>query len=211
MIFIGDVHGHIKGLEWILDHDPSTAGKLCFQVGDMGLGFKGVDLRTYPLGRFKFIRGNHDSPATCRGHANYAGDYGYILGHKLFYLGGAWSIDQKWRTEGVSWWQDEELSTVELNSALSLYLDVRPKYVVTHEAPTWAAYRILTYLTGSKNVEFENTRTSQVLQQMFENHKPVEWIFGHYHVDTSFDIGGCKFTCLNELSKYEVNTYENEN
>lgn len=227
--FIGDVHGKTPQLERLLDVEK---GGLSFQVGDMGLGFKGVKLRERDTKYFQFIRGNHDSPAACEAHPNYAGDYTYYPETGLYALGGAWSIDWEWRVEGVSWWRDEELSAEELNRALDLYVKTKPKYVVTHEAPTIVAYNMLyslilppatqydkdnpcyipdkgpAYKEYKNKVGFANTRTSQVLQQMFDVHQPREWIFGHYHLDKSFEINGTKFTCVAELSKYtlEVNS-----
>ena len=52
------------------------------------------------------------------------------------------------------------------------------------------------------------SRTSQTLQSMLEFHQPEEWVFGHYHVDKTFFLQGCrtKFTCVAELSQYELKT-----
>lgn len=199
-VVIGDVHGKTSDLCWMLEHNPKLSGHLCFQLGDMGLGFRGVILPEQPRDRFLFTRGNHDSPEVCRAHPNYAGDYGYLADHEMFFLGGAWSIDQAWRVEGVSWWRDEELSATDLNKALQLYGESKPRYVVTHEAPSSAAISILSTLSIHKDPAIcANTRTSQVLQQMLELHAPEEWIFGHYHVNYQFIFGKTRFRCLNEL------------
>ena len=222
--FIGDTHGKTPQLEWMLVNDPSIEEDLCFQVGDMGLGFKGVTLREYLIERLQFIRGNHDSPEVCRQHPNYAGDFRYYPEIGLFAVGGAWSIDWKWRTPGVSWWPDEELSAEELNKAYQLYCEVKPKYVVTHEAPECAVIRMLegmaisfsdesaatsvhhdaAYKDYKKVLGRVNTRTSQVLQQMVEAHQPKEWVFGHYHLAKQFEFKETKFTCVPELAKYTL-------
>src|SRR6266852_2639436 len=106
MIFIGDVHGKTNALTHML-LGSAFHNKRAFQLGDMGIGFKGVTLREFPTKYFLWIRGNHDAPDWCRQHPNYAGDWGYLEDEQLFFLGGAWSIDQGWRTEGLSWWRDE--------------------------------------------------------------------------------------------------------
>jgi hypothetical protein len=226
LIFVGDVHGKTKQLEQYL-WSPERIGKRVFQLGDMGIGFKGVTLREFSPKYFLWIRGNHDAPDWCRQHPNYAGDYGYLPEDKLFFLGGAWSIDWKWRVEGISWWHDEELSIEELNKAHQIYIDSKPEIVATHEAPTAAALEMLNNLVLAKRTEagytdstlakgedYEyykaklgcaNTRTSQALQQMFEIHQPKHWVFGHYHVRKDFTINGTQFHCLPELDTLEIN------
>lgn len=227
MIFIGDVHGKTSKLTHKL-LGPEFYNKRAFQLGDMGIGFHGVTLRKFPRKYFLWIRGNHDRPDWCREHPNYAGDFGYLEEESLFFLGGAWSIDKDWRTPGESWWEDEELSYKELDEAYQLYVRVKPRIVATHEAPSKAAWSMLASLTGNiphhdfsptdqdvkvKGDEYGyykaklgcvNTRTSQALQRMFEEHQPEYWMFGHYHLTRTFKIGGTEFTCLNELDTKEV-------
>jgi hypothetical protein len=210
MYFIGDTHGKIEKLLRIVGTLPKDAE--VFQLGDMGLGFRGVFLPH--LKHFKFIRGNHDSPKQCQAHPNYAGEYGYDYDTGIFWIGGAWSIDAMYRTEDVSWWRDEELSTFQLEDALKLYSEVKPHIVVSHEAPSEAAKALLNAAIianpggeqGYFGAKFGcvKTRTSETLQKMFNAHKPDKWIFGHYHFDKTFELDGCEFTCLAELSVKEV-------
>lgn len=229
MLYIGDVHGHIKSYRNIIRALPPDAKSL--QLGDMGLGFKGVNL--YPggsmlKGQHRFIRGNHDDPARCRKHKLYLGDWGYWPEERLFYLGGAWSIDAAWRTPHVSWWPDEELPHEELQKAMELYVSSKPLIVATHEAPSKAAMTMLSGLMVAPSHEpcptdqgvalkaedyryykeklgCVNTRTSQVLQQMLEAHQPKYWLFGHYHVTRCFQLGDTEFQCLGELATREIN------
>jgi Calcineurin-like phosphoesterase len=227
MIYIGDTHGKTSQLEWMLRHNPKLQGKRSFQLGDMGLGFKGVTLRQFERERFLFIRGNHDNPQFCAAHPNYAGEYGYLEDENLFFLGGAWSIDAAWRIPGISWWPDEEQSPEALNAAFQLYVKSKPRIVATHETPTSAAITMLNGLmmpkrtesgytdaTREKGEDYEyykaklgcaETRTSQYLQQMFDAHQPEHWVFGHYHVRRDFTIKGTQFHCLPELATLEVN------
>jgi hypothetical protein len=236
MLFIGDNHGHVERYRKIIRGLPEGAKSL--QLGDFGLGFKGV--HHFPGGSMargwhKFIRGNHDSPEVCRKHPLYLGDYGYLEDEKLFYLGGAWSIDKDWRVPGISWWEDEELSYAELDSAYQLYVKSRPQIVATHEAPSKAAWTMLDRLlrhngeyqphpycptdqtVAVKGDEYAyykaklgcvNTRTSQALQRMFEEWQPLHHYFGHYHLTTSFKIGRTQFHCLGELATEECNLDE---
>jgi hypothetical protein len=214
--FIGDVHGKIAEYTRILKRDVGTAP--CLQLGDMGLGFSGTVL-PIQLPQHSFIRGNHDDPAACRAHRNYAGDYGTLSGVALnlaevpypvvFFCGGAISIDSEWRkawnaqeqwewTKWKSksstpprkvWWEDEEMSQADLDEALALYVATKPDIVATHEAPTKAAEFLLAHGFRPEKRECAYTRTSRTLQQMLDAHQPKRWLFGHYHRDMEFTLG----------------------
>ena len=151
-------------------------GQRSIQVGDMGIGFKGVGLHEMPK-EAQWFRGNHDNPEKCRANANYLGDYGYLPEDKLFWLAGAYSIDRQYRVEGVSWWRDEELSIEELGKAVNLYEETKPDYVLSHECPTEAALFMLQSLIGQyfdAKRDCVQSRTAQALQLMYEIHQPKE-------------------------------------
>jgi hypothetical protein len=229
LYFIGDVHGKIQRYRAIIRGLPE--GSKSIQLGDMGLGFDKV--RLWPGGSLdrgvhRFIRGNHDNPQVCQNHPRYLGDYGYLEDERLFYLGGAWSIDKDWRVPGKSWWPDEELSYADLDKAYQLYVKSKPQIVATHEAPSKAAFYMLDHLViggpkhqpcptdqsvrlkGDEYAYYKaklgcvNTRTSQALQRMLEEHQPRYWTFGHYHKTITFHIGPTEFQCLNELDVRDI-------
>lgn len=214
MIFIGDVHGKTGEYCHLLQRYPD---KPTLQLGDMGLGFKSVGLpppgMSLPEGDHKFIRGNHDSPQKCQAHRNYAGEFGYWPESGIFYLGGAWSIDRAFRTEGVSWWPDEELSFEQFDEAIEIYAASKPRIVATHECPERANNILLGDLMGSYFVakgEYHKTRTAQALQEMFNIWRPDHWVFGHYHVTKDFPILGTQFHCLAELDTLELNDKQSQ-
>ena len=191
---IGDIHGYTKTYQkWLRDNlDYSHCS---IQIGDMGLGFAGVGLPAPgqpQLGpTHRFFRGNHDSPEKCRAHKNYLGDFGYLDADRLFWCAGAFSIDRDMRIEGESWWRDEELSHEELGKAIDLYVQVRPRFVLSHEAPSQAGDTLLYSLIGpyfAAKAGSTVSRTAQALQSMLEYHQPEKWIFGHYHVDKKFYV-----------------------
>jgi hypothetical protein len=215
---IGDVHGKTHIYQKRLRQHYQ--GRRTIQIGDMGIGFKDVGLHEMEQNH-KWFRGNHDNPEKCRQHPNYLGDYGYLPEDRLFWLAGAWSIDRAARITGISWWPDEELSIKELGEALNLYEQVKPEFVISHEAPQEAAK----YLIGTQaripgsdaNYFFAKfgcveTRTSTALQAMLDIHQPKEWVFGHYHVNMRFQIAKegemlrTKFTCVGELGEYTLHT-----
>lgn len=208
--FIGDVHGKTHTYQKMLRQ--KFAGQRTFQIGDMGIGFSGTpglhkDIMT--SGDHKWIRGNHDDPAKCAAlrDRGYAGEYGYYPDIKMFFLGGAYSIDHMYRVPGTSWWYDEELSYPQLSDAITMYQELKPEIVATHEVPTEAATWMLTQVLGgwrTEKLRCGESRTALALQQMFTLHQPKEWVFGHYHAKKSFEWKGTKFTCVPELGVYTI-------
>ncbi len=209
---IGDIHGKTGDYKRLVRSMPD--GQRSIQIGDMGVGFRDVVVHDMSQDH-KWFRGNHDCPEKCRKHPNYLGDYGYLSEDRLFWLAGAFSIDRMYRQIGVSWWQDEELSYEKLWAAIKLYEEVKPEFIISHEAPTAAAILTLTSL-GLVGNYFEakkscaTSRTAEALQTMFDFHKPKEWVFGHYHVSKTFDLLGTKFTCVPELGVYDLETEKHE-
>lgn len=200
---IGDVHGKTDQYQKMLRQ--KYEGQRTIQIGDMGIGFSGTPgLHKSIMGdNHKWIRGNHDDPAKCRASVGYLGDFGYLSDDELFYIAGAFSIDRIWRVPGVSWWPDEELSYEELDKALDLYIQKKPRYVVSHEAPSSVATWLLTMVApGFRPEKIVQTRTGQAMERMLDYHKPEKWIFGHYHIDKTFSFYGTEFTCVNELSTF---------
>jgi hypothetical protein len=125
----------------------------------------------------------------------------------MFFINGAQTAS--WRVLGSSkyWYRDEELSDSDLNDAISLYKDTRPKLVISHTAPSEGAREIMKGLGCSYFLNMHGdveSRTSRALQEMFEAHQPSVWYFGHFHVNREFLIGETKFRCLAEMVRFEV-------
>ncbi len=197
MIVIGDIHGKVDRYLKLLARHP---GEPSVQLGDFGIGFPGDEPLPPLPGNAWFIRGNHDNPEAARSHANYLGDYGskMIDGIRIFYLAGAWSSDQWHRTEGVTWWPEEELRAAELQAAFDLYEKLKPEIVLTHDGPDEAVRSLLAGQAAHK--ELTRTSTGNALNAMLEAHRPRKWIFGHWHTRFRRRIGGTEFRCLPELA-----------
>ena len=109
--FFGDVHGKFRKYRELLRVSPYPS----IQVGDMGVGF--LDDYGFPRAnppydsmvsaKALFIRGNHDNPKVCKEHALFIKDGSFMK--NMMFCGGGFSIDRARRTEGFSWWPDEEL------------------------------------------------------------------------------------------------------
>lgn len=206
--FIGDVHGLVHELSELLQNTSDVVSEV-FQVGDMGVGFGESEYWRDRLNGMleaknaRWIRGNHDNPSVCKEMTTWIPD-GTVKNDMMF-IGGAWSIDRAHRTEGVNWWPNEELSMQELYDMIDLYEVVRPKIMVTHDAPTSAATQM--FFTENRPIaKFPqtNTRTAEALETMFQIHQPKLHVFGHWHYDVDKTINGTRFICLNEMSHIDV-------
>lgn len=200
---IGDVHGKFRRYREIIRNVPFS-----IQVGDMGVGFRnrmGEWTANPPYdamseGRNFFIRGNHDNPEVCRRQKHWIPDGSVVDG--IYCLGGAVSIDRAWRTEGLDWWSDEELSYAALERMVDEYTAIKPDVVITHDCPASAADGILAHFNMRK-IE-DGSRTRVALQTMLDIHQPKEWYFGHWHQSVSFVRGRTAFRCLNELEFVDI-------
>ena len=180
MRFVGDIHGDMNSyLNIIHGIDESI------QVGDYGIGFVENPIIT---NNHRFIRGNHDNPSLCKEQINYIPD-GYIENDMMF-MGGALSIDKEYRTIGIDYWDDEELSISQLNDMIDLYDANRPSIMVTHEAPESILYHF------NRSIYPIHSRTRAALDAMWNIHKPKLWICGHWHFPFDKIVDGCRFIVL---------------
>lgn len=203
MKFIGDVHGKYKQYHAIIRANPNT-----IQVGDMGVGFirygnyREGELHANPFRDLmletgaRFIRGNHDNPGWCKRHSQWIKD-GHVEttqnGTKIMFVGGAFSIDKAYRREGYDWWADEELSQAEMWDISLSYEKEKPDVMVTHDCP------IVMVQEMHSHHMFDNSKTQQFMQSLWNMHKPKLWIFGHHHHPFDMEIEGTRFVCLEEL------------
>lgn len=200
MIFIGDIHGQLRYYRDLIanvQHTPTI------QVGDFGIGFPNGPTVERFEGDHWFIRGNHDNPSVARAHPNYLGEFGFKKEWNLFFVSGADSIDKQYRTEGVSWWRDEELDLATfMTDVIPLYEATRPRIVVTHTCPTKV---LLSVLRGDNGWgPPKPKRTEQALQSMFELHQPDLWVFGHLHRSYDARHNGTRFIGLREFEIIEI-------
>ena len=207
MIFIGDVHAKLGAYNKIITQYNK---KYTVQLGNFGFGFN-YFIEDSWNSKHMFIRGNHDCPEECRAHPNYLGDWGISTWADLnfFFVGGAYSIDYKWRCEYEQkyytkiWWEEEEIAKKEHSKIIKLYSDYRPYLMVTHDCPP----KVREAIIGKDKEEFKNRTSDILLKKLFKLYKPRTWIFGHYHTSFNKIIDGCNFICLNELETKEIRSY----
>ena len=102
-----------------------------------------------------------------------------INGKKIFVCGGAASIDKEYRTENVSWWATELLSSEDIDNALD-NLDLHDRkvdYMLTHTCPD----RLVPYFTEN-TMKFHDP-VAQFLGHLDNIIEFKSWEFGHMHRD----------------------------
>lgn len=203
ILFIGDVHGDFNSYFQLLSQHEYD---LSIQLGDMGIGFPSTQETfntIFPVSskQNKFIRGNHDNPSVCRNHENYLGDYG-VTKEGLFYISGASSIDRQWRTAGVDWWYEEELSVWQLDDMIDLYKNILPKIVISHTPPAEIIQKMFNISDNEKKVLIPTSKTTTAFTEMLNIHKPEYWIFAHMHHSFNENINITQFIGLNILQHY---------
>jgi hypothetical protein len=215
---IGDCHGKY---DQYLHLAKESTYSLC--VGDVGFEYSYFERLLDPeFG--KFIGGNHDNyckQPCCKDGCEKCENRGFTFTKlsrhflkdfgvwevpdfgSIFYVRGAWSIDQDWRIRNVSWWEDEELTYQQCVNAIELYEKLKPEFVVTHTVPESVIPSVpFNKMFGDT---IRGSRTEQMLENMYQIHQPLRWIFGHWHVDWKKWFEHPKtskkteFICLKEL------------
>ena len=185
--FIGDIHGDFP---WYLNNIKDVENSI--QVGDFGLGF-GDDPLEYRNPDYtknhRFIRGNHDNPEQCRLHPNWIADG--TIENGIAFIGGASSIDRQWRTPGLNWWPDEEISLFQHTLIRERVVIEKPHTIVSHDCPL----EIIPMLF--QNVLPFHSQTQFCLQEILVSCSSIKtWIFGHFHMSRDMVINGVRFVCL---------------
>lgn len=205
---IGDVHQHYDAYLPI-----AQEANYSLQIGDMGFDYTPIEiLDGY---HHKFIMGNHDNYDNHPWNAlSLYGNDGFSKADFLFfYVRGAFSIDWRQRQEyylksGVkTYWDNEELNMTQMSHCFKIYKTAKPDLVITHDCPRSIAKRISNNEILKRfgyNPETFSTRTSELLEAMFQAHQPKRWIFGHHHINWNSEINGTHFTCLDELSYMDL-------
>ncbi|MDJ0354408.1 metallophosphoesterase [Pseudarthrobacter sp. PH31-O2] len=98
-------------------------------------------------------------------------------------LGGAYSVDQQWRTEGKSWWAEEEPTTEE---AEKLIADGAVDVLITHDAPAGVPLQSGFELTPE--VEKRANQTRVLLRDVVDQLQPGLVFCGHWHQRRIHDV-----------------------
>ncbi len=192
MIVIGDVHGKVDAYYKKIQKHKET-----IQVGDFGFAKQHQWHLENVKGKHYINFGNHDD-TTFVNERHSLRDYG-MYNSEIMTVRGAFSIDKQYRTEGVSWWANEELNYTQMEAAVEYYAQSKPSIMITHDCPSSVRKELF-----GINDEDNKTLTTQGLQAMFEIHQPKLWLFGHHHESKNEVINGTRFICLAELETFKI-------
>lgn len=124
-------------------------------------------------------------------------------GKNFMALGGAISVDRKWRIEGESYWPAEVLTDADVEHALREPhgMDV----IFSHDCPQGVMIPGIGpdskqrpgEMIWPADVMYESQQSRLKLRKVWSVHKPQLWFHGHFHVDYEFWLGETKFRGLN--------------
>lgn len=187
VLLIGDVHGKLGRFSTILaERQPERS----IQLGDLGMRKEHLwFLENLDADRHKVLFGNHDfMPFLNKPHS--LGDWSFPH-PEVMAIRGADSIDRRFRSTGLNWWPNEELSYERMKECVEAYCSARPRVVLSHDCPD-----VIRRKTFGIH---DSSRTSEGLQACFESHQPDLWIFAHHHASVRRTFLETTFVCLNEL------------
>lgn len=115
-----------------------------------------------------------------------------LNGKKVGVCGGANSIDISWRTQGISWWREEEITNNDINKFMTIAeeYDNKVDIMLSHDAPA-SIIPVVKLYSGVNDGEISNSQKQlEKINQIIDIKK---WYFGHWHIDKKIDD---KFECL---------------
>lgn len=193
---VSDIHGKVTEYKRVIKDSEYS-----LQLGDFGIGYPGIECED--LGpNHKFFHGNHDCPVKCIEHPNGLERYGIWNG--IFYVAGAWTpphLYNRWPYK--NWWPDEQLCELEMSHCRKMYSNIKPDIVVTHDCPTFIKDE---YLAPKLGINCYETATDLFLEELFHDHQPKLWIFGHWHFNLDVYEGNTRFICMEECKYYDVDS-----
>lgn len=228
--FIGDIHGDFQKLQQIIKPFENT---VFIVVGDCGFGFpetkedKIIKMLKSNFNTFLekrnlyllFIRGNHDDPSYFN-NSKYRFTNRFILipdytlvtvnNINILCVGGAVSVDRRFRKVNTGYWYGEEMLELE---TVSIKVDILCTHTINRE---YLAYTLTTpdWLKISfdvdKKLRLDCYRENGICQSLQAYYKPKYWIHGHYHISNRLKIGNTKIISLNCNELYEFREDEEE-
>jgi DNA repair exonuclease SbcCD nuclease subunit len=234
ILFLGDIHGDFDFVFYYINKNK-IENCFIYQVGDFGVGFdKKNDINNLTkLNNFLkernivmyVIRGNHDDPKFFNGDfKNYfsnlhlLSDYDVVQidGFNILGIGGAISIDRKWRKDGVSYWSDELVSfDIEKLKPIEK-IDI----VVTHTSADFCepnnklGFGSLVNSFALKDSDLyddlhkERQIVTKIWDEIKNNNNPSLWVYGHFHNSHSQIFDGTLFKLLDINEFFDPKLYE---
>lgn len=215
----GDTHGNWDQM-FLKINQYNISNCHIIHVGDIGIGFREKSwevkeinlLNDYFRSKeiiFMGIRGNHDNPEYFNGDYTLSNfrlieDYSAhkINGEIFLFIGGAISIDRKWREIGKDYWPEEAIKAPGCISQ-------RPSIIISHDCPLEVGFSSESLYDELENmVKTDSITGRRILSSVFDQLKaqtpPKKWFYGHYHSNQMESILGTDFHMMGINSVYEL-------
>ena len=208
ILITGDKHRTFVPLFWLAEKETLYPSDIMIIAGDAGYVWDQdyvYDLESlqqiFP-GTIAFIDGNHENHVLLNefpvevwngGKVHRIGERVLhlmrgelydIYEKKFFVFGGARSVDKDRRTEGVSWWKEEEPTMAEIEHGQDVLYQFADQiqYIITHEPPLFVRSSIRRQKSLDEDYQFPLI-LNQWYEQMEKQRNFQKWFFGHMHVD----------------------------
>lgn len=201
IMLVGDLHGDYARADHAIQEAHANGITEMIQCGDWGMiwpnKYGPMENQTKRLSNclmrnkvhMRFIDGNHDVfselfPLERTDHnltlnltyQHRGSSHTYPDGTKVVFMGGAPSIDYEWRTPGISWWPEEQITENDVNRALS---HGRADIVIMHDAAEKPeGLKETSNMTFNMRAADSCMRVRRVLDVL----RPALRVHGHYHV-----------------------------
>lgn len=217
--FTGDIHGNFEPFVYCIGQ-RGLYNSAVIVAGDIGMGFY---KHNYYIDTFKyinkklikrnihlyFIRGNHDNPDYFNNtpedikefsNIHLVQDYTvlHINTYNILCVGGATSVDKKFRTKDIDWWEFENVLPYQKLNCKNIDI------VVTHCAPIFCPpkYERISWMDDELDAKAREDRRllAQLYFDLIKENKPKYWFYGHYHKSYESRLPNNE-----EFSEYELN------
>lgn len=219
IILKGDIHANTTQLINFLYHNKEvlTDEDIIIILGDFGLIWKDKEKTTKVLEelgnnkcKIAFLDGNHENFDLIKEMEtiiNWNGGRAGLLPGGIIHLlrgevyqignkrvgvcGGANSVDKWHRTEGISWWRQEEITEQDIaNLLLKTVTNCHLDIMLSHDCPSSLVPQVTAFSQINKS---EISKSQERLEIINSTLKIDKWYFGHWHLDLKFDN---KFECI---------------
>lgn len=203
VLVAGDWHANTRHAINVIDYAANNDATEIWQCGDFGywptwdvgkLFLKQVSnrLNEYNMDLY-FADGNHEHHPSLKPDSNFP----FVLpdtlariryvprgamlpmgtGLRVMFIGGAVSVDRKWRTPGHDWFSSEVLSLYQIQRIMnSAPVDI----VVAHDAPAEAELVLMKDVWPEDDIMLSNAHRF-LMSEIAQTIKPDLWLHGHYH------------------------------
>jgi len=234
---IGDIHGTFEVLHTLLKNVENC---VVFIAGDCGFGFS--DTKVFKIKKMIaknfdaflekrnlhliFIRGNHDNPEyflnedirkdISNDRFILVPDYTYVEVDttKILCVGGAVSVDRRFRKLNTDYWYGEEMSNVKHYAEIkNMKIDVLITHAVDRDSiqcnlPPMPDWLKISY-DVDKKLALDCDREHKICLELFDYYNPKLWYHGHYHITHRVPIKDSTIIGLNinEIAEIKLNSF----